>query len=398
MTDKICLAPWTHLHTWPNNDVYPCCLSDSQNPVGNLKEQTLEQVWNSQEMKDMRLSMLKGNLPLKTCSKCIELESHGQDSLRHFFSTRFDKHAHRPSKTNADGSLDDLSVVYWDFRFSNICNMRCRSCGPQLSTGWYEDTKKLWGQLPNDVPDPGKNKNMWEEIVPLFDIVEEIYFAGGEPLIMEEHYRILNKLVDMGKTNVRIRYNTNFSRMQYKKMNVLDVWSKFDSVSVGASLDAHFEAGEYIRKGTIWSDIVKNRTAMIEKAPNADFFITCTVSVLNSFRIINFHKYLVEQGLISHPRQMHLNFVQDPSYLRIQILPQHLKDKLTIEYQEYAEVLRKQDCNPLADNFIALVDYMNSSDQTNLISQFKLRQQQVDVVRNENLIDVLPELAELYND
>jgi sulfatase maturation enzyme AslB (radical SAM superfamily) len=276
--------------------------------------------------------------------------------------------------------------------------MRCRSCGPQLSTGWYEDTKKLWGHLPDDVPDPGKNKNMWEEIVPLFDIVEEIYFAGGEPLIMEEHYRILNKLVDMGKTNVRIRYNTNFSRMQYKKMNVLDVWSKFDSVSVGASLDAHNKAGEYIRKGTIWPDIVKNRLAMIEKAPNADFFITCTVSVLNSFRIINFHKYLVEQGLISHPRQMHLNFVQDPSYLRIQILPQHLKDKLTIEYQEYAEVLRKQDCNPLADNFIALVDYMNSSDQTNLISQFKLRQQQIDVVRNENLIDVLPELAELYND
>ena len=130
MSNKICLAPWTHLHTWPNNDVYPCCLAPMESPVGNLKEQTLEQVWNSQEMKDMRLSMLKGELPLKTCSKCIELESHGQDSLRNFFSNKFDRHAHLPAKTNPDGSVDDLSIVYWDFRFSNICNMRCRSCGP----------------------------------------------------------------------------------------------------------------------------------------------------------------------------------------------------------------------------------------------------------------------------
>ena len=66
MTDKICLAPWTHLHTWPNNSVYPCCLAPMENPVGNLKNQTLEEVWNSQELKDMRLSMLKGKLPYKT--------------------------------------------------------------------------------------------------------------------------------------------------------------------------------------------------------------------------------------------------------------------------------------------------------------------------------------------
>jgi hypothetical protein len=95
---------------------------------------------------------------------------------------------------------------------------------------------------------------------------------------------------------------------------------------------------------------------------------------------------------------MHLNFVQDPKYLRIQILPQHLKEKLTIEYQEYAKVLRKQDCNPLADNFIALVDYMNSSDESHLIPKFKETQQQLDKLRDETLIDVLPELAELYND
>ena len=73
MTDKICLAPWTHLHTWPNNSVYPCCLAPMENPVGNLKNQTLEEVWNSQELKDMRLSMLKGKLPYKTCSKCCLL-------------------------------------------------------------------------------------------------------------------------------------------------------------------------------------------------------------------------------------------------------------------------------------------------------------------------------------
>ena len=398
MTKKICLAPWTHLHKWPNNNIFACCLQEKENTIGNLDNQTLAEVWNSQQMKDIRLSMLAGKLPDKVCNRCIELEKHGQFSLRHFFAKNFANHKHRLSETNSDGSLDNLSIVYWDFRFSNICNMKCRTCGPQFSTAWYEDAEKLFGELPIDIPMPKKNKNMWKEIEPLFDTVEEIYFAGGEPLIMEEHYEILKKLIELGKTDVRIRYNTNFSHMIYKKINVLDLWPKFESVSVGASLDAHSKAGEYIRKGTVWRDIIKNRQNMIRKVPNADFFITCTVSVLNSFRIIELHKYLVQNGLISHPRQMHLNFVQDPKYLRIQILPKHLKQKATILYKEYADILRKKDCKSLADNFIALIDFMNSNDGTIYIKKFQEKQKKIDLIRQENFVEVLPELCELYWD
>ena len=118
--------------------------------------------------------------------------------------------------------------------------------------------------------------------------------------------------------------------------------------------------------------------------------------MLNSLRIVDFHKYLVKNELITNPGQMHLNFVQDPVYLRIQILPDHLKLQLTDSYSEYANDLYKQGYKALGDNFIALVDFMNASDKTDKITEFKKYMQRYDSIRDENLCDVLPELAELY--
>lgn len=395
MTNKTaCISPWIHLHTWPNNEVFPCCLTPSDYPIGNLKDNTLEELWNCDKIKKLRLDFLEGRKP-ESCKRCFKQEEHGKGSLRTHLNDAFAHNLHLMDLTNKDGSLDDLSIVYWDFRFSNICNMKCRMCGPQLSSGWYEDTKRLWGKLPDDLPDPKTQPDLWKQIVPLFETVEDIYFAGGEPLLMEEHYRILNRLDEMEKYNVVIRYNSNFSKLKYKKLNVLDVWPKFKRVEMGASLDAYGTLAEYIRSGTVWDEIIENRQQMKKLAPNARFFINCTIGLMNSYQIVDFHNYALETGMIERPDDFHINLIQTPECFSIKVLPKKYKKHLTKVYTKHAKKLKKRGYDHISNQFFSLISYMNEEDRTDLIGDFQDRIKRVDEIRQEKFEEVVPQLAGL---
>jgi len=385
-----CIVPWIHLHTWPNDAVYPCCLTPMEHPVGDLSKESLLDIWNNDAMKKLRLQMINGETPY-SCRRCYEQESVGHHSLRMSLNKDFKHHKNLIAKTNADGSVNDMNIVYWDFRFSNICNMRCRSCGPQLSTGWYDEVKKIWGSLPDDVPQSRKNLNMWEEIQPFFDKVEEIYFAGGEPLIMEEHYKILNQLVDRKMFNTTIKYNTNFSQLRYKSLDVLEYWPLFKRVNVGASIDGYGKKAEYIRKGTDWSVIEHNRQQLKERAPKVEFYVNFTTSVFNSYHLLEFYEWAVDTKFIQ-PHEINFNIVQQPEYFRLQILPPDIKKDLTEKYKAAAS--KAKDSN-VKDGFNMLANYMNKEDRTDLIPEFKTTTDVLDKLRNESFADTFPELEAL---
>jgi MoaA/NifB/PqqE/SkfB family radical SAM enzyme len=361
--------------------------------MGDLNQENLKEVWNNKQYKKLRAEMISGKEP-ESCKRCFEQESVGKNSFREDVNEKF-RHLHYLfDKTKPNGSLDYFKLYYWDFRFSNICNMRCRSCGPQLSTGWYEDTKKLWGGLPQDIPDSEPKFDMWKEIEPFFPDVESIYFAGGEPLIMEEHYKILEKLDELEKYDTHISYNTNFSRLTYKKINAVDVWSKFKNVEIGASIDGFGKKAEYIRKGTDWNKIEANRKELKRKAPNVDFWINFTLSVYNSYHVIEFYNWAVDSGFIK-PDKFHINLVQFPEHLRLQILPTHIKKDLTREYKKLAEVTRKRNIDHLADQFDSITNFMWQEDRTDLQENFKKYTLAVDKIREENFETVFPELEQL---
>ena len=397
--DNLCVIPWIHLHTWPNGDVYPCCITPIEHTVGNLNNNSLEEIYNSDGMKKIRLQMLSNERP-DSCQRCYVQEDCGAHSFRMSANRDFNQHTDIINSTNEDGSVDNSKLHYWDFRFSNVCNFKCRSCGPQLSTGWYGDTKKISKMetgrsfLPDNVPTE-THFDLWEQIQPYFDDVEIIYFAGGEPLIMEEHYRILKKLDEIGRHNVKIRYNTNFSEMRYKDLHVLEYWPKFKNVSVGASIDGMNEQGELIRSGFKWEQFVKNRTDMMEKCSHVEFYINCTVSVQNAFHCIDFHKKLFELGLIQDLGQFHVNPVMEPPYLSLNILPPEMKKELTQKYSEHVSMLREEGYNAVADDFDALITYMNESDKKNLIETFLVKMATLDIIRQENFFRVFPELEVL---
>ena len=146
-SDTFCMLPWMHLHAYPDGRAYPCCFAFDGYPVGDLNKNSLEDVFNGEQMKKMRLNMLE-NKPCKECGKCYDQEKAGFFSLRLSSNKHFGHDIDLVESTQPDGTADFV-IKYWDIRFSNLCNMACRSCGTWFSSNWYEDHKKLTGNPPH---------------------------------------------------------------------------------------------------------------------------------------------------------------------------------------------------------------------------------------------------------
>jgi sulfatase maturation enzyme AslB (radical SAM superfamily) len=398
-SDTFCILPWIHMHAFPDGRAYPCCLSVMEHPIGNLREQTMAEVWNDESLREMRRNML-ADKPCKECTKCYEQEKNGFFSMRNAQNKNEGHHIGIVDETLEDGTLERFELKYYDIRFSNLCNLACRTCGDIFSSNWVKEAKKM-GWLKQNHPNvqyAGRYEmDMWEQLEPHIDSIENIYFAGGEPLMMVEHYNLLRELLRRGRTDVRLNYNTNFTELVFKQQDVLDMWNEFDIVSIGASLDANYERGELMRKGTVWSKIVANRERMLEKCPTVDFYVSSTLSLMNSYNIVDFHKEWVELGLVK-PQDWNVNILQDPIRFRLDVLPEDMKQELVELYQNHITWLEPQD--PLSratQGFKSAINFMSNSDNSKHIPEFVVRAKELDRWRNENFFSVFPELERLQD-
>jgi radical SAM protein with 4Fe4S-binding SPASM domain len=388
-----CIYPWIHLHAYPTGEAYPCCHAEmGVGQVGNCRTNTLEEIWQDQPMQDLRQAMLT-ETPHAACTRCYEQEQSG------FFSGRRSAnkhHGHHIKKLEEN----PFEMTYWDIRFSNLCNLRCRSCGHIFSSQWYQDQAKLAGpewKARNTVLNyAGRTEtDMWSQLEPHLDYVEQIYFAGGEPLLMEEHYRILDELVRRKRFDVRLIYNTNFTHTDLKGRSVFEYWKQFDSVAVGASLDGMGARAEYIRKGTDWNVVSQNRRDMLAICPKVDFYISPTLSIMNAYHLPDFHQAWVEQGLI-RAQDLNVNILQDPAHYRIDIATAEYKQQLREKFLRHIEWLRPQDSLQRATTgFESAITFMDATDNTHLIDTFWRKTNELDAIRNENCLTVIPELRAL---
>jgi sulfatase maturation enzyme AslB (radical SAM superfamily) len=384
------------MHAFPNGQAYPCCLAESDYPVGNLHTNTMQEVWNSTEYKTLRKNMLEDKSS-RECTRCYEREDMGFVSSRNDLNKNFGHHIGLVDDTKADGTYEDFKLRYYDIRFSNLCNFSCRTCGSWFSSSWYQEEEKLFGK--RDHPQfmyAGKDEfDMWNQMQKHIPYLEQIYFAGGEPLIMEEHYWILKELIAREMFDIKLIYNTNFSRLNLKEDNVLDYWKQFKHVSVGASLDDSGPRGEYIRKGTKWNNIVRNRELMLEQTPNIDFYVSSTVSVMNVWHLTDFHREWVEQGLIK-AQDWNINILQGPERMRIDILPDSHKRDIEAKIREHIEWLRPQDHLTRAiGGYEGLINFMWQSDSSDLLSEFFTFTDKLDNNRGESFEQVFPEYKDL---
>lgn len=395
-SEAFCMIPWIHMHGFPDGRAYPCCLADMEHPIGHLHKNTMEEIWNDTPYKELRRNMLSEKKS-KECVKCYEQESAGFVSMRNSANKNFGQHIGLVDDTKEDGTYNDFKIRYYDIRFSNLCNFSCRSCGSLFSSSWYNEEAKMYGK-PNhpQFMYAGKDENdMWEQMQQHVPYLEQIYFAGGEPLIMEEHYKVLDELVRLEKFDVRLIYNTNFSKLRLRDKNVLDYWKLFKNVSVGASLDDSHERGEYIRKGTKWDEIVRNREQMLEVTPNVDFYVSSTVSLMNVWHQPEFHQEWVNKGYIN-AQDWNVNILQSPDRMRIDVLPKVYKQQVEEKLLQHIEWLEPRDPLRRAVNgYRSMITFMNSTDNSNLLSRFFVRNDKLDESREEKFEEVFPEYKEL---
>ena len=272
--DTLCMAPWTHTYLSPQTERRMCCASrepaqnfqqyiDTAAGTGRYIPITLEEHWNSEHMRSVRRRMMAGEV-LPECDVCNN-KLLNTDVYRSYFNRLFGhKYDEAMSLTGANGHTD-MKPVSWDYRFSNLCNFKCRTCGDMLSSSWESEQRQ------HDMIDWGNPKNGWmqpdvrKEISHFQDTqvesefsqaveehrVEEIYWVGGEPLMYEQHWRYMKRIVELGDgPKLYARYNTNLSRVEYKGINLYkDILKHIRDWQICASIDGTGAIGEYIRTG-----------------------------------------------------------------------------------------------------------------------------------------------------
>jgi len=405
VTDTFCILPWLHLHTWPNGKTYQCCITGWKNSMGDLNHNTMEEIWNNDYMKSLRKEFLNNEKP-SSCVRCYNQEDKGTVSFRQNSNAAFYKHADfLVSKTREDGHLDNFDLKYWDFRFTNLCNMKCRMCGDFLSSLWAEENNKRLGGNSNNkfhmdngkkvVTNSATSVDLYKYLDMFIDSVEEIYFAGGEPLIMEEHYYILEKLIEHNRTDVRIRYNTNLSKLEHKGKKCIELWSHFRHININASLDAMGARGEYSRKGTVWKT-VDNNLKTILNTPGLRVGVSPTINIFNVWHFPDFLDYLFS---INVP-EIHLNNVLvEPAHYNINMLHDQEKQAIRDKYAKYINTLDKQHQH-YAYDLQCVINFLNDTPNEKQLQvarrQFREITDQLDAYRKENFCETFPELADFY--
>ena len=298
------MAPWTHTYLSPQTERRMCCASrepaqnfeqyiDTKAGTGKYIPITLEQHWNSDHMRSVRRRMMAGET-LPECEVCND-KLLNTDVYRSYFNSLFGhKYDKVVEQTDAEGYTTMLPVS-WDYRFSNLCNFKCRMCGDMLSSAWESEQRQHnminWADPKNNWMKPEIKTQIEEfqttQIEAEFAAaveshrVEEVYWVGGEPLMYEQHWRYMQRIIELGDgKNVYARYNTNLSRIRYRGVDLYDdILCRLRDWQVCASLDGTGRIGEYIRTGLRYEEWLDNfkrgvRLAKSRRQMRIDFTLT----------------------------------------------------------------------------------------------------------------------------
>lgn len=321
------------------------------------------------------------------CSACYTSEKATGFSARQDFNKQYEKYEFLTKFTHSDGYLEKMDLKYLDVRWSNICNLKCRTCNATFSSSWAkEDGDK------NVYIFAGGNSNddLYKQFEPHFENIEEFYFAGGEPLLTDKHYDILERLIQLGKTDVKLRYNTNLSRLGFKNKNVLDLWKQFDNIQIFGSLDHYGKKAEYIREGTDWQKVEQNIRAIKNDTPHIELNTGTVVSVLNIHTLTDFYDYMIKNNLVDSEYDPVMYSIIEPEFYNFTVLNDRLKEK-TIKKLETRNFNNK--INAKIDDLISTLEQTDYDHENR--NMFLQQTAKYDKIRNRNFWTLFPELEQI---
>lgn len=348
--DTFCVSPFTHQSTKTDGSIKACCRALPA--IGNIKKDTMSEAWNHRLIKQLRLDLLNG-VRNSMCDNCWNLEDSGVRSLRHKYSERQD-HYEKALKAietmHEDGHVEEMPA-WIEFKLSNLCNLKCRMCHPIDSTKWRSDYSAIehlhedyWQDYVNKVGVKEKtqlvnyNENFFNNLKNHMTNIDTLAFAGGEPFMDENHYRILD-IVKPNAQNISLRYATNMTMFKTSKYNAMDYLPYFKDVVLAASLDGPPRLNEYIR-GDSNSDAVEENIKIAKTLTNTRIYGKITVQALNIYYVPEALEWFKKMEL--HTDQ---HFVTWPNHLDARIWQgearQLIVDKLTL----YIDSLDNNDFN-----------------------------------------------------
>lgn len=443
-TDKFCVLPWIHVATRPNGDARLCCGSNASQATNgildaglvkkengepaNFGKETLQSAWNNRYMRDVRLTMLEGKIPA-SCSKCFEEEVNGIVSKRVWETYYW--HEEGIDFSELVRNTDNLGVVppkiqYLDLRLGHTCNLKCVMCTPHDSSRWTQDYDQLISKTRSPIIlqqvnwDQSKFDNywyekpeLWEEIFNQIPNIRQLYFAGGEPLMIKEHKRFLEEIIDRGYAdNITIRYNSNGVLVDDK---IIDIWSKFKEVRFAFSIDAVGSRNHYIRYPVSWDETLVALRKLDNTPDNIKVGIACAVQIFNIKHIIDFAKWKVQQnfkkinkfevyGVEAGGGLLNMHMLYIPTFLSARILPKEDKEQLRKDFMEFKQWLwdnyRQDDDfwkhNPNGWNrWESILKFVEAEDHSHLLPDFKEYVTNLDSIRITNADLIFPELKHL---
>lgn len=432
MSNTFCPIPWIFQAARSNGDLRICCqanvtpnrgvLRKIDGNVYNARSADLVESRNSFLMKEVRKNMLNG-IWSEECGRCHTEEVNGLSSRRNY---ELDNWNYRITDamlvTAADGTLDtDASPVrYYDFRFGNLCNLKCRMCGPTDSNSWYEDWVKITdnntfsetsGKVEisfiNGKYSTGdeytwyESQTFWMQLEKMLPWAEHIYFAGGEPLLIQQHYDFLEKCVEYGYSkNIILEYNTNGTTLPPR---LLTLWESFKEVRLGVSVDGIEEMLEYQRYPASWEKVLNNLYKLDATPSNIIVRLTCTITAYNIFHFIYFIKWRLHQSKFKKINKSKKNpiityhIAHYPKHLNIRVLPDTMKEQARYEYNNLLESILEDSSNSeyVKDHakriVYSVLKYLDSQSYYNEHwTEFCKFTSDLDRIRGQSLIEVEP--------
>ena len=433
MANTFCPIPWNFQAIRANGDLRVCCQANVTKNQGVIRKEdgsaynagkdVLVDARNNNMMKTIRLNMLN-DVWNEECGRCQNEETAGLVSRRTYENEQWQLSIDEArSKTKEDGSIDpeDFPVVYYDLRFGNFCNLKCRMCGPTDSNAWYDDWIKLTGS--NKFKDTGGimeivNGNVsafnwpeyepfWEQLESNIHNIQHVYFAGGEPMLIERHYDFLERCVEKGAAkNIVVEYNTNMSTLPTR---VTELWKHFKQVRIGASVDGMGSMQEYQRSPAKWEKTLNNLRKIDQLPDNIFGWLAFTVTAYNVNHMIDFMMWKLKEAnfkkinfTLKRPIITH-HVAHHPKHLNVRVLPKQYKDDVTARFVQFVQWVKDEGFPPhvikqAEDISKGVTSYMNSDNYYDTHwSEFIKYTNQLDAIRDENLLEVEPKFKDYIN-
>jgi radical SAM protein with 4Fe4S-binding SPASM domain len=409
MSKTFCVMPFCHINVKQEGKVSACWRYPDK--IGDYTNQTIKEIWNGNEIKELRRQLLNNERPVG-CRSCWDMEDSGVRSTR--LQTAIDYQNIMDIEKARQTTTDDFSMPLTnlksiELRFDNICNLMCRHCSPDYSSKWEVTVKKntrlrnkmiQFGTFRKSDTHVNLNQTTIDEIGhSIAPNLVELMLAGGEPLYHERHYDFIKSMIPHA-SKIKLSYNSNLTTLDYKGNSILDLWKQFKKVDLRVSLDGDPDCYHYVRAHSGLSTIEEN-IKLAQRESNIRISATCTTSLLNITRIVSIVEYFLSLGAY-----FHASLVQYPRALNPKLLPRQIKEKITTEWNDWinnidiniqrcVKLLPTTDIESHRRNILKfgqmVVDYMNSEDWHDYWSEFVDYSAVLDEHFDTNLIEVYPE-------